>query len=321
MIKRHHQVLAGLLIVQIALSIFSFWPRASTGDEAELLFADLAIEDVTRLTIEDAEGNLIQLEKIAGAWVLPDADDYPAQSAAVDSLLQNLTSLSTGRLVARSDASHRQLRVSPDDFVRRISLETSEGASPTIYLGSEPQYGSVHFRPSDQSETYLTSDLSTYEVSATVSMWIDTTYQRVPEDDVQRFTLENSGGTFAFERIEDDSWAWDGLGEDEKLDQTQVMNVLRRAASITMRAPVGREDHPRYGMDDPAALVTLETEEKTVTAWVGSRDAEDGSYFVKSSESEYYVRVAETGVSSLVESGRDTFLEEPPIPEEESDGT
>ncbi len=321
MIKRQHQLLAGILVVQVVLSVVVFWPRPSTAEESEPLFADLEADAVRALTVADGEGNEVKLEKVAGEWVLPEADDYPAKTAEVASFVERLLALRTGRLVTRSAASHRQLRVAPDDFARRISFETGDGETRTVYLGSAPQFGSVHFRVADQSETYLTGELSTHDTNATSSAWIDLGYQRVVQEDVQRFTLDNANGTFVFEKGDQDSWTLVDLGDDETLDQEQVRDALRRASVITMKRPLGREDRPGYGLDDPAAVVTLETDEKTVTLRVGARDSEDASYVVKSSESAYYVSVAESGVRALVETGREGFLEEPPAPGTELDGS
>jgi hypothetical protein len=111
------------------------------------------------------------------------------------------------------------------------------------------------------------------------------------------------------------------LGAAETLDEAQVTAVLRRASSVRISKPMGREERPSYGMDDPNALVTLETDEKTVTLRVGAKDPDEASYTVKSSESDYYVAVAETSVKALVENGRDAFLKQPPTPEGESSGS
>jgi hypothetical protein len=320
MIKRHHQILVGILIVQVVLSVLVFWPRPTTAGQREPLFPDLEAGDVSALTIEDAEGNIVTLEKAAGEWVLPEADDYPVRAEDVTSFLEKLVALSTGRLVTSSDTSHRRLQVSPDEFARRISFETGDGTGHTVYLGSSPQYGSAHFRLDGQSETYLTSELSTFDVNATVSTWIDPSYPTAAQEEVNRMTLENANGTFEFEREEDDTWTLADLGEDETLDQAQVTAMLRRTTSVRMREPLGTEERPSYGMEDPNAVVTLETEEKTVTLRVGTKDSDDAGYVVKSSGSDYYV-VVDTSVSTLVENGRDAFLKTPPTAEGESSGS
>jgi hypothetical protein len=318
MINKHHKILAGILIAQIVLSIVIFWPRPSTAGQRDPVFADLEAEDVTALTIEDAEGNVIELERVAGEWVLPEAGQYPAKGDAVSALLDKLTALTTGRLVTSSDTSHRRLQVASDDFVRRVAIETSDGTRETLYLGSSPQYGSMHFRLEGQRETFLTSKLSTWDVAATANTWIDTQYHSLAQEDLDRVTLENAQGTFVFERQDEENWTMGDLTEEESLDQAQIRSVIRRAATLSMEAPLGKEEQPSFGMDEPNAVVTLETADRTVTLLVGARDADDASYVVKSSESDYYVHVAEASLKTLLESDRESFLTEPPTPQAES---
>lgn len=321
MIKNHHKILAAVLVAQIALSVVVFWPRPTTAGQREPLFPDLTEEDVTSLTIEDDQGNRIALQKVTGEWVMPEAGEYPAQSEDVQALLEKLTALTTGQLVTRSDTSHKRLRVAANDFARRIELESS-GKPETLYIGSSPQYGSVHFRLEGESETYLTSQLTTWDVNASTSAWIDTSYHSVEQDDVARFTLENASGTFVFEREDDEGWAMvePEMAEGEVLNETQVEAVLRRAANVTIKSPLGVEEKASYGLDGPTAEVIMETGGDTVTLTLGAKDEDDGSYVVKSSESAYYVHVSTTSVTALVQNDRDAFVDEP-TPEAESDSS
>jgi len=323
MIKRHHKILAAVLVAQIILSVVVFWPRPSTAGQRAPLFPDLSEEDVTVLAIENDQGQMIEMEKVTGDWVLPEADQYPVKADAVSGFLDKLTALTTGRLVTKSDTSHKRLQVAPTDFVRRIAFETSDGRVETLYLGSSPQYGSMHFRLEGQSETYLTSELTTWDVNATASGWIDTSYQSVSQDEVTKLTLENSNGTFVFEKEDEDGWAMvepSSLDEGETIDQAQVQSLLRRAASVTMKKPLGKEEEEAYGLEEPNAVVTLDTADKTVTLRVGAEDADDASYVVKSSESDYYVHVATTSLTALVENGREAFIKVP-TPQAESGGS
>jgi len=70
-------------------------------------------------------------------------------------------------------------------------------------------------------------------------------------------------------------------------------------------------------------VITLETDEKTVTLRVAAEDPDDQSYVVISSESHYYVRVSRFSVDDTVERTRDDFLEEPatPTPEGKTTGS
>ncbi len=317
--KRHNQILAGVLAVQIILSVVVFWPRSSSAVEREPLFPDLQADDVVALTITDADGNSISLRKVTGDWTLPDADDYPAQADKIGPLLDKIAGLTTGRLVTRTDASHKQLQVAQDDFVRRVEFETTDGTRHILYLGSSPSYGATHFRVDGQSETYLTDAITSWDVNASASSWVDTAYLSVPQADVTRMTLENGNGAFTFVRDDEGNWTMEGLAAEETVAEDQVAAVVRQAASVNMTQPLGKEERVAYGMGEPSAVVTLETANRTVTLRVGAKDSDDNSYVVISSESPYYVRVAEFSVKSLVENTRDDFIQTPPTPTAESE--
>ena len=312
--KRHNQILAGILVFQIILSVFVFWPRSAATGTSEPLFPDLETGDIVALTLTDADDNSIQVKKVGGDWVLPDADDYPAQVDKITPLLDKIVGLTTSRLVTRTDASHKRLQVSPDDFMRRIDFETADGTKRTLYLGSSPQYGATHFRVEGQSETYLTSELSVWEAKADAASWVDTTYLSVPQDDVTKMTLENANGTFTFMKDDEGTWTMGGLAADETLDEAKATSLIGQAATVNMIQPLGKEEQAAYGMDEPNAMVTLETSDKTITLRVGAKEPDANRYTVISSESPYYVRVYEYSVKDFVEKTREDFLQTPPTP-------
>ena len=327
MMKRHNQILASILVIQVVLSVVVFWPRSAATGQSEPVFTDLEAENIVALTIADADGNSISLRKatsngsteLAEVWVLPDADAYPAQADKITPLLEDIVGLTTGRLVTRTDASHKQLQVAPNDFQRRIEFETNDGKKrAAFYLGSSPSYGATHFRVADQNETYLTNDMTAWETNATASSWIDTSYLSVPPDEVTKLTLQNANGTFTFIFVKDGNdqgtWTMAGLAQDETLDEAKVNGIVRQATSVTMVRPLGQEDQAAYGMDAPKAVVTLETAGRTIILRVGTQDPSDSTYVVFSSASPYYVRVSEYSVKDLVETTGDDFLQPPPTP-------
>ena len=317
--KRQHQILAAVLVIQIALSAFVFWPRSAATGGGELLFPELEAGDIVALTVTDDQGTSTALRQVDGRWVVPDADDYPADEEKIAPVLEKIVALDTGRLVTRTDASHRRLQVAAEDFSRRIDFETADGSSHTVYLGSSPSYGTSHFRLDGQDETYLTGELSAFEVNATVTSWVDAVYFGIDQGELKQVTLENGNGSFTFTQDDEGNWTWTGLEAGEELAVGNVRTVVNRAASITLLRPLGKEEDAAYGLDDPLATVTLETtDERTITLRVGAQDPDDNSYVVKVSESPYYVRVNDYSVRPLVEDTRDDFVQQPtPTPEAE----
>jgi hypothetical protein len=127
--------------------------------------------------------------------------------------------------------------------------------------------------------------------------------------------LENKNGTFEFVK-EGETWSMAGLGEGEAASSTAISSLVSRASSVRMLRPLGTEAKPSYGLDAPNAVLVVQARsaegtQSTYTLHVGAKSEQDGSYVVKSSESPYYVRVAEYTVSEWVETFKEDLLEEP----------
>lgn len=309
--KRQHQILAGILVIQILISVWVFWPEPAATGTGEPVFPDLSADDVVGLRITDDTGNEIALRKTEAGWVLPEAGNYPALEGSITPVLEKVASLRTGSLVTRSDTSHKQLQVAEDEFVRRILVETADGETHTFYLGSAPRYTATHFRVAGDANTYLTTALSTWELNVQPNQWIDTAYTEIDQETVISVVIDNGQGTFTFVRDETgDNWTLADLAADEEIATSSTNAVVRNVTSLTLSAPLGTEEQPAYGMDAPNATVSIETPEGTQTIVIGARDEESG-YVVKSSESPYYVQVAEYTVNAVVENAREDFLLEP----------
>jgi len=311
--KRRDQILVLVLAIQIILSVVVFWPNPSATAGGEPMFPDLKADDIVALIVGDDQGNKIALQKIDNHWIVADADGYPAAENKITPTLEKIVALNTGRLVTRTDASHQRLQVAADNFSRRVDFETTDGSGYTIYLGSAPHYAATHFRLRGQDETYLTSELAASVTNATSDRWIDTIYFSLDEDDLTQVTLENANGAYVFTPAEDWRWTLVGLTAEEELAQTQVNTVIEKAARVSLVEPLGKDEDASYGLDDPTAVVTMETITQTVTLKVGAQSP-SSRYFVKISESPYYVLVAEHNVEAFIENTRDSFLQLLPTP-------
>ena len=307
--KRHNQVLAGLLVVQVILIAVVFWPRpAATGGGP--LLAGFQAANVTFLTVRDNQGNSVALEKVNGAWVLPDAGDYPTQAGKVDTLLAKLAALSTARLATRTAASHKQLQVGPDSYLRQVEIEMADGTFQRLLVGSAAAYSTAYVRLDGHDAVYLVG-LTTSDLPAVLSGWVDPVYLQVPAADVTAIEVRNASGTLVFTRPLAGTWSLAGLPAGETLDQAKVGTLLQQVTTVRLARPLGTEDRPEYGMAGPLAVVTIRTAGQEVVLTVGAQDP-DLSYVVRSSESPYYVRVAGSALRDVVEKGVDGYLVPPP---------
>jgi hypothetical protein len=315
---RLNQILIGVLVAQLIVAAFVFLPRTLSGQaEVEALLSGLDADRVTALTITSGEGESLTLAKKDGAWVVASAGDYPTVEGDVPALLEKVVAIQTSRLVTETPGSHKRLGVADDDYQRLLEIETDDGSTYRFYIGTSPSFGAAHVRLEGEDEVYLTPELSAQDAGTQATDWVDTTYVNLPREDVTAFTLQNEQGTFEFAK-EGEVWTMAGLTGDEILDDNAVQTLLVRATRVTLLWPLGTAEEAAYGLDDPKAVVTLETAEETHTLRVGAQDPEDNSYVVAWSGSPFYVRVSEFSVQDLVEKAREDLLQQPtptPAPE------
>ena len=317
-VTRLQQLLIGVLVLQLALAALVFWPRPVASGSGEPLLSGVQVGDVTGLTVTDDTGQTVTLAKQGDSWVAPAAGDYPADAAKITPVLDKLVAITTGRLVAQTAAGHAQLQVADDKFARKIELTTAEGVR-TVYLGSAAGGSSVHVRLGGQDNVYLASGPNTWEVAGDVASWVNPVYFEASSADVTGFTLVNRNGEFPFVKDAQGNWSLPGLAADETLNPNNVISLVDQATTVRMTKPVGKTVDAAYGMAEPSAVVTLRYKsgdvEKTTTLTIGAQDPADQAYYAKSSDSEYYVKVAEYSVQTLIERGRAEFLQGTPTPE------
>ncbi len=314
-LNRFNQILVAVLILQLVIAGIVFWPANASSETGGLVFGDFETDDVVSLTIIDDAGEQITLRKGSDGWVLPEGGDYPAKEDSVTELLGKVVGLRSNRLVTRTEASHKRLQVADDDFARQLILETADGQSHTLYIGSSPNVNATHVRLVGQDETYLAGDLSVWQMNTQASSWIDPLYFGVATADITAIRLQNAHGELTFEKDAEGNWTMLGLAEDEELLENNVKSLANRVASIRMVEPIGTEQQDWFEFDQPQATVTVTTNkegegEQTFTIQVGAQ-GEDNNYVVKASNSAYYVSVASFTVEDLLERNRDSFLAKP----------
>lgn len=315
---RLNQILVGFLALQLVVAAIVLWPRPAATGEGASLFPDVEADRIVAMTITAGDGQSLQLAKRDGTWVLAEADDYPVAEGKMPPVLEKIAGLKAERLVTQTSGSHKRLKVAEDDYQRRIEFELDDGTRHQLYVGTSPSFGVSHVRAEGQDEVYLASGLSAEELGAEASTWVERTYLEIPSEQIVALTLENGQGRFEFEK-EGETWGMKGLAEGETLDEASVTSLANRAAFVSLLEPLGKEEEAGYGLQEPSAVVTIQTQSdeggsKTYNLRVGAKDPADNSYVVISSESPYYVRVNEFAVKDFVEKGRDDFLELPPTP-------
>jgi hypothetical protein len=285
---------------------------------------------ITRVEIwgPPKEGDGPDQEKVAlaregGQWGVADADGYPADGKKVDELLAALAKLTTRSQVVTGSTYHSKLEVAEGKFQRKVTL-TAGGKARTLFLGSSPAWKSVHVRVEGEDPVYLVGDLATGDVGSRAWAWVERGYLKHGPESVWSVKLTNARGTIELERSPAGG-DWAVLGSAEPVARSAVEDLVRKAGTINLETPVGKEVRPEHGLASPLATVTLVTgtstvagapppRTETVTVQVGAKLEAENQYFVKASSSPYVVRVAAWAVEPLIGKAREDLAEKPAAP-------
>lgn len=339
MLNRSNLILAVLLLIQLTLlGIAAISAARLEPARTEPLLTAFSTEAVERITVADDLGHEVSLAKNEAGWVLPNADDFPVDTAKVEELLDKIAGLNTSRLIASNPSSLARLEVKDSDFQRRLNL-TSASSTAVIYLGGSGGANTTYVRRADDDRVYLGMGLNTWEAPTQVSLWIDTSYVNVPQDDIFALRLDNSHGSFSFQR-DGEAWFYDGA--DEAVDEVQMASLLRNAASIRMAAPLGRQARDEYGLDNPqitlrvwhrqavetadeatddeatddesdqAAEAQVEYTETSYALTVGAEQT-DGNFALQSSTNDYIALARPAVVNAFADVSHETLM--PPAEE------
>lgn len=319
--ERRNQILAVILLLQVALVGFVFWPANRGAASAAALLTDVKLEDVNSVTIQDSGDNAktLKVTRAGDSWVLSSAADYPVDTVKATDLISKVLSINTRQLVAQSDTSHKRLEVAADKFQRRIDLELKDGKTQTLFIGSSPNARSTNVRRDGSEAVYITDKLGAFDVHTDIASWIDTAYFKSVQSDMQRVMVENAQGKLEFTEISTDTWTLQGLAAGEIFNQNNLTSLLTRLENVPMIEPLGKEAKPDFGMETPSATVTIVSQapggqSQTRSLVVGAKEATADNYFMKASDSDYYVKVSGFTVEQMIKRGRSDYLQPPPTP-------
>ncbi len=301
--------LLGLLLfaqVLLALGVILNQPGLQARSVDEPLFSGFDMDAVERLTIADADGSEVVLERAGEGWQLPALEGFPAETAKVEGLLRRLRDLAVGAPVATSTAALERFRVGAERFERRIRIEGGSDEPQTLYLGTASGTRSVHARSSKEQAVYLV-DMAVYHAPAAIEDWLDKDVLQFPSEDVT--AIRGGGLDLRREAAEDEKalvWRW---SEDEPIDQEAADDLANRLARLRIAEVLGREEKPDFGLDSPVVELVLERRDQEALTYRLGKLAHGDGYTLQVSNRPEYFRLPNYAAKSIIDAAkRDTLL-------------
>ncbi len=318
MFNQSQKILLALLLVQIALISWVYWPQTEDNSLGSSFFADSYLSQVERIEIENKTGERLSLvqDSELGNWTHAPSG-YLLTAEVVETLLANLGGVTMDRLVTQTSASHSRLGVAESQFESKISL-WADGVRQELLVGTAPNSRTIHVRLPNNDEVWLTDRLTQTDVDIDLRNWLNTLYYSVERKDVAGLIIDTGDERLEFFQIQPagtDSdgnstapiWGLKDSPADANLDQAAFGTLLSRATSMRFTEPLGTEADPRYQLESPVAQITilLENGERNLT--VGAFDPETNSYVV-ASDFNMIVRIASSSLQDLIEANREGLV-------------
>ena len=311
--------LSGILFVQLGLALAVNQQRPVESKGRMLALPGLQIDQVTKLEVSgpelgsDGSVHTVKILRSGDSWILPEVDDFPVTSKKVDDLLSVARKLTTGPIVTTREVHYKKLLVSDEAFERRIKISMGEGSKVYDFvIGTKPHRDRAHFRRIGESEVYVVPEIDSWDIGVKNANWVEEKYINVPVDKIQRVEILNTLGQIGLKRGPNNQWLVDGASDPSSVDPIKVAALVKQAAMIELYEPLSKVEKKGYGMDSANVSVRIQVSTSTsadpsslkVTDYRIGAQAVDESYYVKSSDSDYFVKARRAELNGLLEAAR-----------------
>ncbi|MCA9526114.1 MAG: DUF4340 domain-containing protein, partial [Myxococcales bacterium] len=307
--NRTNKILAGALLVQVALVAVT-WSMRGRGPslDAEPLLPDTAVADVQALKVVAKSGEketTVQFARKGDGWVVPTADDFPADAKKVEEVVKKLVEARIRAPIASNKANHNNLDVGDRDFSRRVTL-TVGGKDRTLVVGSA-KGSSAHVRFADQDDVFVARGFSAFELRDGLATYVDGDYVKVEAPESVKLT--NPRGTVTLNFVEG-NWKVAELPPDAPLDTARIEAFVSAARLIRLIEPLGKTVKPEYGFDAADKAVVELKKGDVVTRYTIGALAPDNNRYVKSESNDWVVTTAIHNIGTLLDQTPDRFIKE-----------
>lgn len=298
--KNTNVVLLILLVCQLFLIALLYLPGGEKGQPDTALVPGLTADAVAELSITDATGKTLSLQREdAGNWlVVAGAEIFPADAGQIQHIVDNLVSLQSQRLVTRTRSSHIRLQVDDKVFAKKIVFKTKNGETRTLLLGSSSGPQTIHARPQTTDDVFLVKGVSTWNLDTDKESWWQKGYVLVDRERLQQVRLQNRHGSFTLQNA-GKKWQVDGDAPQQEPEPAALDGFLQKVTHLAVNSYLGRQ---YQGKPLDAVVLTLTTDKDTVTVNIGPRkNGEDDEHVIKSSASPFFATTGSYQIDPLID--------------------
>ena len=281
-----------VLLTGVLLAAGALWALTRTpvrSEEAEPLCRITA--DTLRQLQYTYQGQTLTLDYDGGRWTLAEDPDYHLDASVCGTMLTALAGLEAQRTLTPVPGEDYGL----EDPLVRLRVTGTEGERQTFVFGAEnPVTGQIYLQEEGE-QTLCTLPARRAAAFARTKEELFAPFQPagITASDIEAVecTLPGGGG-YRLRKVQTPDpdqpgsyrtvWQWD---DRQMLDPDQVQSLLSAVSSYVTSQHTGA-DPAAYGLETPAALLRVETGEKSGVLRYGQ--GEDGCYLSLSGDGSVY---------------------------------
>ncbi len=256
--RTRNLIILTAVVIGLAAFIWFYERHQPTSDEAreraDKVFPSLERDDVATVSIRNSHGQF-NLAKAGEEWLLTGPIDFPADTAAVNSLIGSLVNLSVERRLAPDEVDATSYGLDQPEL--RVALATADGERFELDIGDETALGSNRaVRRTGDDGIILCRRWFVTDIDKGLDDWRSRDVVRITADQVA--SLQVVAGSDRIHAVRDGE-EWRLLEPVSDLaDRDHLRSLISNLNSLRVEEFVGADTDPAaMGLDTPQYGVTL----------------------------------------------------------------
>jgi uncharacterized protein DUF4340 len=249
-------------------------PVKSETKPEEKLFA-LPTSAIQSVTLSPKDGEAVTATKAGGAWSISAPKSLPADSTAVTSLLDSLTSASISEVIDQSPKNLKDYGLDPPAEVIKVSTD-AKPAEFELKIGDETPTSAGLYAQAGTSPRVVT--LASYLKTSLEKSLFDLRDKRAvtfETGQISKIEAESKGHHLTLEKNPEGVWDL-VLPPAARADKYAVENLVDRLHGLQMQSVVADEkkEAAKYGLNSPTLKIRLTGPKGSETLVVGKKDGD-----------------------------------------------
>ena len=291
-----------LLFAQIGLSLALNLGTKNIGEGTpDTPFLTFSPDAVQSLAITSGEGRNVLLQKGKDGWIMPAHFSAPVDQNKVKVLLDKLSELKQGFVVATSAEAAKRFKVDAESFENHVVLKGAEQTLADFYIGTSPAFRQVHARRGDHNEI-INIPLSSFELAPANDKWLDTSLATIKDEDL-------IGLNFADFKLKkaDKGWQVEALQDGEKVNHEAVNALVNKAGGLIVQDVLDPAEVADLFNKPLFHFTAVRTDGREVE-YLFAKGKED-FYVLKMSDRDFYLKMTALQVEALQKETHDKLVE------------